>query len=483
MFTSTRAITFPKVLATIALTLAESLKNQNVCLQALGTPSKVTTGADNAQCPVIPWRRKGSKLSGRANRPGLPTRILFGLLKSSSDYSNPPQMSSCLLCLSREQSPHHTDQCEVVYDASEPAIAGDIYGGEQSVNTPISLILAQTLDYLGRSRTHLRLDGSLRSGLTGQSIERSTLSSMCSNLRGKYRPCIIDDTVAEGRTNVAIYLMATYGSKPLETMPDIHRHFSLAVYPNQGGAEHVHTTPEWKGKRMQWIIAFKYDVPAHVLRQRWFNRWRNVQDNRMIGSNHRFGPEVMGYLDAQSTKKMNRWQRKCFKDPSLIDKMVDACLSNPSRLSCRGSHNSAGRTNWRCGSTVSSNTSDTSMRSSRTTHSTYSTASYDSVHPKHSGRKSKVLSLRGVDGRSMKISEAPSLASIHETVPVQLPEHPTTQIGSSHPSVRYTPPSVSFNKPQREVVRKPSTSQLVADGIRRFTSIRRIPLRRSSRES
>ncbi|KZT71948.1 hypothetical protein DAEQUDRAFT_736437 [Daedalea quercina L-15889] len=143
-------------------------------------------------------------------------------------------MDPCSFCLSQLASSHLCNlSCIRKHDL--PA-DGDIYRMEQSVKTPIELILAQSAQALSR-----------RSFST---TSNSTNSATARRTKLKGRPCIItSDRSSQLSQKTSIYLMATYEDTPIEEMPEIFRHFSIAVYPNTSEQlVHLHTAPDWTGK-------------------------------------------------------------------------------------------------------------------------------------------------------------------------------------------------------------------------------------------
>ncbi|TFY53564.1 hypothetical protein EVJ58_g9382, partial [Rhodofomes roseus] len=224
----------------------------------------------------------------------------------------------------------------------------DIYAIQQSVHTPIKYALCGYLKSAGKWSVGTTLS-SIHTSLAVRSAKRrrkaskpadsdanlvppsSHYSARPQSLSGKDRPCIIATMPSvETEDVMGIFVMATYDDTPLQEMPAIYRHFSLAVYPNEEPS-HVHTMPEWHGKGIQWVIAVRYTVPRESTStgniSRWCNEWYQGTGNkqRVQRSHHRFETTTLSYLRRTAEEKMEQWQEMCRRDPELATRMADAC--------------------------------------------------------------------------------------------------------------------------------------------------------------
>ncbi|KAH9933800.1 uncharacterized protein B0H18DRAFT_982093 [Fomitopsis serialis] len=256
-------------------------------------------------------------------------------------------MPSCLQCLSRAASrgsrPGRAPQNWVLFSDTEPAALGDIYGVLQSVKTPIRLILARSLGFdPGDGASVVTANSPFGSARAVSRAAPSWASTVPG--AGKIRPCIIRNTAPAPKAMTNVYLMATYNDKPFDELPKIYQHFSLAVYPNQEHAVHLHTQPEWQGKEVQWVIAYRFPIMFGKENTRWTNTWVQHPGNCYLTSHHRIGEDMLEWLNSVADRKMDEWQRMCTKDPRLISQMFKDCRikSDDARKQAR-----AGVARWR----------------------------------------------------------------------------------------------------------------------------------------
>ena len=197
---------------------------------------------------------------------------------------------------------------------------------QQSVKDPIRHILQRFL----RDAQEVANGGSSTRSQSRSTRPPSLPSLPSSTCEGKYRPCIVDVLPTRSTKDMYIYVMATYDNTPLSNMPEIYRHFSLAVSPNRyGNHNHLHVHPEWVGKPNQWVIACRYPVSEQVYAgtSRWLNAWRPQPEvNRRAKLSHpRFEQTMLRALDVASDFRMDAWLRRCNAEPMLVDGMVKAC--------------------------------------------------------------------------------------------------------------------------------------------------------------
>ncbi|KAH9834768.1 uncharacterized protein C8Q71DRAFT_766299 [Rhodofomes roseus] len=181
----------------------------------------------------------------------------------------------------------------VTYESSSPASLGDIYSLKQSVKRTYLRILAPVLPpqamkkfrkttsqpTSGRSSRH---DGG---SLTPSEATGNTSQGL------RWRPCIINNVGVDG---LEIFPMTTYDNSAFDKLSQLHRLFSIAVYPDDDHPAHIHTDPEWAGKKSQWVIAYAYQVDEPAQKCRWKNAWTPTgaeNQTYTVNTNHRVTPD------------------------------------------------------------------------------------------------------------------------------------------------------------------------------------------------
>ncbi|KAI0364948.1 hypothetical protein BV20DRAFT_973762 [Pilatotrama ljubarskyi] len=145
-------------------------------------------------------------------------------------------------------------------------------------------------------------------------ISRSLQSINSRTNAAYYRPCLLlTGHKPKSSALTRVYLLASFHSRPMHTMPQVVQSLSIPIFPNLGidtsisKDKHIHSYPEWPAVPVAWLVAYQVTSRRSV-KSRWYHK---DDAGVLMKQGTMFDDEQMGKLELLREERLNSWRVRC----------------------------------------------------------------------------------------------------------------------------------------------------------------------------